>query len=134
MSKPLPLPVWDRKAGKLVQEFMDDRPATYESEPRHSLNQWLESHPFYDWFVAAYQSSRRSARQIAPFIGKYHIDMHEFEPVEYRSFAEFFDRRFRPGVRKFPSADNEMGAFAEARYLAWNRLEADQQFPVKGHS
>jgi hypothetical protein len=33
-----------------------------------------------------------------PFVRKYHIDMGEFEPVEYRSFAEFFDRRFRPGV------------------------------------
>jgi phosphatidylserine decarboxylase len=27
-----------------------------------------------------------------------------------------------------------MGAFAEARYLAWHTLAADQQFPVKGHS
>jgi phosphatidylserine decarboxylase len=42
--------------------------------------------------------------------------MAEFEPG-YRSFAEFFDRRWRPGVRKFPSAPGEMGAFAEARYF-----------------
>ncbi len=27
-----------------------------------------------------------------------------------------------------------MGAFAEARYFAWDRLEAEQRFPVKGHS
>jgi len=27
-----------------------------------------------------------------------------------------------------------MGAFAEARYFAWERLEADQHFPVKAHS
>ena len=27
-----------------------------------------------------------------------------------------------------------MGAFAEARYFAWDRLETDQQFPVKGFS
>jgi phosphatidylserine decarboxylase len=27
-----------------------------------------------------------------------------------------------------------MGAFAEARYLAWHTLAADQQFPIKGHS
>jgi phosphatidylserine decarboxylase len=58
----------------------------------------------------------------------------EFELVTYRSFAEFFDRRFRPGVRKFPSAPGKMGAFAEARYLAWEGLEAEQQFPVKGYS
>jgi phosphatidylserine decarboxylase len=73
-------------------------------------------------------------RQIEPFVREYHIDMSEFEPVRYRSFAEFFDRRFRPGVRTFPSAPGEMGAFAEARYLAWDRLEPGQEFPVKGHS
>jgi phosphatidylserine decarboxylase len=27
-----------------------------------------------------------------------------------------------------------MGAFAEARYLAWDRLDAGQTFPVKGYS
>jgi phosphatidylserine decarboxylase len=27
-----------------------------------------------------------------------------------------------------------MGAFAEARYFAWERLAAEQHFPVKGHS
>ena len=27
-----------------------------------------------------------------------------------------------------------MGAFAEARYLAWERLDQTQEFPIKGHS
>src|SRR5215208_2889380 len=134
MAKPLPLPVWDRQGGKLVSEFMDDRKATYESQPRRSIKQYLESQPLYDWLLAAYQNSRRSARQIEPFVRKYGIDMSEFEPVDYRSFAEFFDRRFRPGARKFPSAPEHMGAFAEARYFAWERLDAEQQFPVKGCS
>jgi phosphatidylserine decarboxylase len=134
MSKPLPLPVWDRRRGKLFQEFMDDRPTTYESEPGRSFQQWLESHPLYDWFVAAKQNTRYSAREIEPFIRKYGIDMSEFESVEYRSFAEFFERRFRPGVRAFPTASGEMGAFAEARYFAWARLDPGQEFPVKGHS
>ena len=114
MAKPLPLPVWDRHRGTLVQEWMDDHKPTYESEPRRSITQWIKSQPLYDWFDAAYQNTQRSARQIEPFIRKYHIDMSEFEPLEYRSFAEFFDRRFRPAVRKFPSTPGEMGAFAEA--------------------
>jgi phosphatidylserine decarboxylase len=134
MAKPLPLPVWDRRAGKLVIEWMEDHQTTYESHPRASLTQWIKSHPLFDWVYAAYQNTGRSARQIAPFVREYHIDMSEFEPVQYRSFAEFFDRRFRPGVRKFPSAPGEMGAFAEARYLAWDRLDPGQEFPVKGYS
>jgi phosphatidylserine decarboxylase len=134
MSKPLPLPVFDRRAGKRFTEFMDDTPTHYESRPRSSLKQILESHPLYDWFLAAYQDSRRSAKKIEPFIRKHHIDMSEFEPVIYRSYAEFFERRLRPGVRTFPKAADEMGACAEARYFGWERLDPEQQFPVKGAS
>jgi phosphatidylserine decarboxylase len=134
MGKPLPLPVWDRRSGTLVNEWMEDSKATYESKPRQSIKQWLESEPIYDWLLAAYQHSRRSARKIEPFVRKHHIDMTEFEPVIYRSYAEFFVRRFRTEARRFPSPAGEMGAFAEARYFAWESLRANQRFPVKGHS
>jgi phosphatidylserine decarboxylase len=133
-GQPIPLPVWDRQAGKLIEEFMDDHPATYDSRPHRSLTQWLESRRAYDWLIAAYQNSRWSARAIEPFISKHKIDMSEFKPVKYRSFAEFFDREFRPGVRRFPAAPDQMGAFSEARYFAWQKLDPDQKFPVKGHS
>jgi phosphatidylserine decarboxylase len=134
MAKPLPLPVWDRQAGKLFQEWMDDHHPTYESRPDLSITQWVKSQPLYDRLYAAYQNTRWSARQIEPFVRKHHIDLTEFEPVQYRSFADFFDRRFRPGMRKFPSAPGELGAFAEARYFAWEKVGSEQRFPVKGHS
>ncbi|HKH01665.1 MAG TPA: phosphatidylserine decarboxylase [Bradyrhizobium sp.] len=134
MSKPVPLPVWDRKNGKLVRDFMDDSTSTYESRPRRSLTQWLQSHPAYDWLLAAYQNTGFSARKIEPFIRKHGIDMSEFEEAEYRSYAEFFERRFKPGKRSFPASPNEMGAFAEARYFGWEKVVEDQRFPIKGHS
>jgi phosphatidylserine decarboxylase len=133
-GQPLPLPVWDRRAGVLTKEFMSDHPATYDSVPRRSLTQWLESEPLYDWLLAAYQSTPWSARQIEPFIREHHIDMTPFKPTTYRSFAEFFDREFVPGARTFPAEPYVMGAFAEARYFGWDRLEQYQRFPVKGHS
>ncbi len=134
MSKPLPLSVWDRRQDKLVREFMPDHPATYESKPRRSLTQWLESEPLYDWLLAAYQDTRWSARQIKPFVDKHHIDMGDFAPGPYRTFAEFFDRGLRPGARSFPTAPQTMGAFAEARYFGWSAIRDDQTFPVKGCS
>jgi phosphatidylserine decarboxylase len=134
MATPLPLPVWDRRANKLIDEFMDDHPATYESRPHRSITQWLESQPLYDWIIAAWQNTRRSARQIEPFIKKHQIDMAPFRPAIYRSFADFFDREFKPGARSFPAEAGEMGAFAEARYFAWERVAPDQRFPIKGKS
>jgi phosphatidylserine decarboxylase len=134
MSKPMPLPVWDRQRGQLFEEFMHDRPSTYESQPHRSVNQWLESQPLYDWLLAAYQNTRRSARQIEPFIRKYGIDMAEFKPVAYQSFAEFFDREFKEGARTFPVKPSAMGAFSEARYFGWEKLSGDSRLPVKGRS
>jgi phosphatidylserine decarboxylase len=113
---------------------VDGRSPAYESQPKRSFTQWVKSQPLYDRLYALYENSRLSTREIEPFIRKYHINMAEFEPVRYRSFAEFFDRRFRPGVRKFPSVPEEMGAFAEARYFGWQNIDPDQKFPVKGHS
>ena len=81
-GKPLPLTVWDRQAGKPVEEFMDDHSETYASRPRRSLTQWLESRRSYDWLIAVYQNSRWSARQIEPFISKHKIDMSEFNKLD----------------------------------------------------
>src|SRR5258705_12101381 len=134
MGRPIPLPIWDRRTGRRVEEWMEDHAPTCESEPRRSMMQLLESQPLYDRFVAAYQNTSWSARKIEPFIRKNHIDMDEFESVNYASFAEFFDRRFRPGVRSFSRFPNEMGAVSEGSYFAWERIETGQKFPVKGRS
>jgi phosphatidylserine decarboxylase len=134
MSKPLPLPVWDRRSGKLIEEFLDDSPCTYESKPRRSLSNLLQSHPVYDWCVGAYQNTRISARKIEPFVRKHDIDMTEFEPGPYDTYAKFFDRSFRPGVRRFPEEARSMGAFGEARYFGWTKVDSNQKFPIKGKS
>jgi phosphatidylserine decarboxylase len=134
MSEPKPLPLWDRQAQKLTQEFMTDSPSTYESRPHRSVTNWIQSQPAYDWLVAAYQDTRMSARKIKPFIEQHHINMDEFEPGPYRTYASFFERRFRPGARRFPGDPHKMGAFAEARYFAWEKVKRDQQYPIKGYS
>jgi phosphatidylserine decarboxylase len=134
MSKPRPLLIWDRRAARLTEEFLDDHPTTYESEPLRSPTQWLESQPAYDWLIAALQHAPWTRRKIAPFVRKHHIDMSEFEPVQYRSYAEFFGRKFSPGVRTFPPESHVMGAFAEARYFGWPKVDRGMTFPVKGSS
>jgi phosphatidylserine decarboxylase len=64
MAKSLPLPIWDRRAGKFVMELMDDHRLTYESEPSRSIKQWMKSQPLLDWLYAAYENTRWSAHKI----------------------------------------------------------------------
>jgi phosphatidylserine decarboxylase len=127
MSNPRPLPVYDRSAGKLFNDFLEDHPTTYESEPLRSVTQWLESQPVYDWLAAAFQHAPWSRRKIGPFVRRHHIDMSEFEQRRYRSYADFFGRKFRPGVRSFPDDTKAMGAFAEARYFGWREIAPDSR-------
>jgi phosphatidylserine decarboxylase len=62
----------------------------------------LESQPLYDWLLAAYQNTRRSARQFEPFIRKHGIDMSEFKPVAYQSFANSSTGSSRMARGNFP--------------------------------
>lgn len=96
------------------------------------------------WFSKLYgasQDSAWSARKVAPFIKNFHIRIDQFKkgsltgnPIEtsYRSFNEFFIRAFREGQRTFTPGDQEMGAFAEARYFGHESMTDNLTIPVKG--
>jgi len=87
------------------------------------------------------QDSLKSAQKVAPFIKNFHIPMDQYQkgsfkqnPVEtsYKSFNEFFIRKFREGQRTFTTNDHEMAAFAEARYFGHASMSDDLNVPVKG--
>jgi hypothetical protein len=86
--------------------------------PLPAPDQWLEAHPLYDWFVALWQNMRRSARKIGLFVRKHNIDMSEFQPGPFKSYAEFFGRRFPPGKRRFPMILMRWERSAKADILA----------------
>ena len=113
---------------------MPDHQTTYETRPLRAPGQWLRATPLFDKLVALYQDAPWTTRQIEPFVREYGIDMSEFEPRRYRSYADFFVRAFEPGARRFPDDPTVMGAPAEARYFGWERFRHDERFPVKGQS
>ncbi|MBN1442133.1 MAG: hypothetical protein JXA90_05450, partial [Planctomycetes bacterium] len=76
------------------------------------------------------QSTRWSRRWIPSFTERFGIDPSEFEDEDYRSFNDFFTRRFKEGARSFCSGD-ELPAFAEGRYLAFESVPGDAELPVK---
>jgi len=87
------------------------------------------------------QDSSKSAQKVPPFIKNFNIPIDQYQkgsfnenPIEtsYRSFNEFFIRKFKDGQRTFTQKDHEMGAFAEARYFGHESMTDDLTIPVKG--
>ena len=55
--------------------------------------------PWLSKAAGAFLSTKASCIFIRPFIRSNHIDMSQFEPVEYESYNDFFSRRIREGAR-----------------------------------
>jgi phosphatidylserine decarboxylase len=87
---------------------------------------------FISQYYGSLQNSLKSSHKIPEFIKKFNIPMEQFEEGPFKSFNEFFIRKFKPGQRQFPAQNSEMGAFAEGRYTAFESVNDHFQFPVKG--
>jgi phosphatidylserine decarboxylase len=95
-------------------------------------NAWL-SRTVVSRIYGAIQNSAWSKKKIAPFIAHYSIDMTQFESTDYSNFNQFFIRKFKNSdQRPFVVEADRMPAFAEARYLGFEKVDSSQTFPVKG--
>jgi phosphatidylserine decarboxylase len=130
-----PIVFWNRakKREETEQVYGDSAvKLLYGTRPGQKAADWLLSARLPSRVYGAFQASALSRRKIAPFIQAFKIPMEEYEDPGFRSFNDFFVRKFKPGRRKFASEPGRMPAFAEARYLAYERITEDQVFPVKG--
>jgi phosphatidylserine decarboxylase len=130
-----PIRVWDRARGEEVAERIFGAAAVrflYRTGAGRFLAHRVLSSRMVSRITGVYWSSPLSRARITPFIRDYAIPMDEFEPSEYGSFNDFFIRAFRAGARSFCREEDRMPAFAEARYLAWDRIGPETVFPLKG--
>jgi phosphatidylserine decarboxylase len=104
----------------------------YETSLGQGVTEGLLVKPWLSKLYGSYQASSASRHKVKPFIRDFAIPMEQYEDREFESFNDFFIRKFRPGARTFARDPNTMPAFAEARYLAWEKIEDGQTFPVKG--
>lgn len=97
---------------------------------------------YFSQLYGAFQDLPSSHRKVRPFIEKFNINMDEYEPGtrpaldqrdSYRTFNEFFIRKFKLGKRSFASELNRMPAFAEARYVGFDAIDEERLYPVKGN-
>ena len=130
-----PIFYWDRRQGCEQREQVYGDSAlgwAYGTSLGQTLTKGFLSKAVVSQVYGRYQSSRLSSRRIKPFIEQFNIPMSEFDEGPFQSFNDFFIRKFKPGMRPFVSAESELPAFAEARYYAFEKITAEQKFPVKG--
>lgn len=104
----------------------------YETRPGKAMSERVLAHPLFSRIYGKTQDTRWSARKIERFIREFRIPMQEYEDGKFRSFNEFFIRRFKPGTRPFASDPGVLPAFSEARYFAFEKTGAGESFPIKG--
>ena len=126
---------WNSRTQKMEDEaIFGEAPLRwlYESTLGRALTDHLLSRSFISRAYGALQETSFSAGKIEGFVRDFKIDLSEYEPGPWKSFNDFFIRKFREGARKFPEAAQSFGAPAEARYFAFEKLDPAQRFPVKG--
>jgi phosphatidylserine decarboxylase len=96
---------------------------------------------YFSKIYGTFQDLPSSHKKVRPFIDKFSINMDDYEPGtrpsldprdSYRTFNEFFIRRFKLGKRSFVSEPHRMPAFAEARYVGFDAISEKNVYPVKG--
>ncbi len=135
---------FDRKSGKTETEKVYGDwfiKLLYTSFPGQKMGH-LFTNKYFSKAYGAFQDLPSSSRKVRPFIEKFHIPIDEFEPGtrpsldtrdSYKTFNEFFIRRFKIGQRSFVSESHRMPAFAEARYVGFEAIHERSVYPVKGH-
>ncbi len=132
---------------KNMYSFFDRATKKMNQEPVYGLGflSFAYTHPFgkvlleylfsrkpLNQLYGIYKRSRFSQAKIEKDIEEYGIDLNEFREQKYRNYSDFFLRKFKDGRRAFSSDLNELGAFAEGKYLAFASIDEGTRFPVKG--
>jgi len=131
--------LYNRKTNSIVEEtVLGDRfvQLAYASPMRHVLSWPLFAHAFASRLMGWFADRPSSVNRIQKTIDSLQINMNDFEIPEggFQSFNEFFTRHLKPKARKFPTELNRLGSPADCRLFAWQNLQNDQCFPVKGDS
>ena len=129
-----PLQYWDRYKNKVLSDkiyadwFIK---WCYENRIGKLFLDYFFSKKSFNILYGLYKTSKYSLKQIQTDIEQYSVDMDLFKKEKFNNYSDFFLREFKDGIRVFPVEEN-LGAFAEGRVLAFNRVDAQHKYPVKG--
>jgi phosphatidylserine decarboxylase len=144
VSNPYQIKYYNRKTAQTeIEKVYGDSfiKFLYNSKAGQKLGT-IVTNKYFSKAYGAYQNLPASYTKVRPFIEKFNINIDEYESGtrpsldsrdSYRTFNEFFIRRFKLGKRSFVSDTNRMPAFAEARYVGYESINDKTTYPVKGH-
>lgn len=127
--------IWDRKSKSLFAEKVLGEGAIhalYGNKAALQIAGPLLAGSLFSKLYGLYQSSPLSRGAIPKFIHEFAIPMHEFEDKPFKSFNDFFIRKYKPGIRNFESDPTLLPAFAEGRYFGFESVARETPLPVKG--
>jgi len=112
----------------------------YKTGAGHSVGN-VFTNKYFSKIYGSFQDLSISHKKVRPFIEKFNIKIDDYESGSksahdirdsYKTFNEFFIRKFKLGIRPFVAESNRMPAFAEARYVGFEAVDEKKQYPVKG--
>lgn len=143
MSQDFKISVHNRYTNKIEEEkIYGDRMVrfAYGSRIGKSLAKFIASKSLSSLYGYS-QDLKISSKKISKFMADFSISRDDYEkgsyseqPIEksYKTFNEFFIRKFKPEVRQFIAEPSKLGAFAEARYFGHKSIHEGLKVPVKG--
>lgn len=144
VSNPPEIKYFNRMTGKNeIEKVYGDKfiKFLYSSALGHQFGSMV-TNKYFSKVYGAFQDLPSSHKKVRPFVEKFNIPLEDYEPGtrpsldprdSYRSFNEFFIRRFKLGKRNFASEPTKMPAFAEARYVGFDAINEKALYPVKGN-
>tara|TARA_Y100001970_G_C14229323_1_gene857632 strand:+ start:542 stop:1465 length:924 start_codon:yes stop_codon:yes gene_type:complete len=99
---------------------------------------FLFTNKFFSYLYGLLQDIPLSKGKYENFIKTFDIKMEEFEldnpheEVPYKTFNDFFIRKFKQGKRVFTDTPHSLPAFSEGRYFVYQEINDFLSFPIKG--
>ena len=124
--------VYQRKTGQVVE------PTEYKADLLDKLygTAWgrfllpILTRPSLSYLLTLKDYTHFSRKKIAAFVENYQLDLADYEDGPYSSFAAFFQRKIKPGLRPVCS-DSQVLAVADAKLEAFT-ISQDLQLMIKG--
>ena len=131
--------VYNRETGRVEPEIvMGERfvRLLYENAAGRLLARGVFRRRFFSRLMGKLQDTAFSARKIPKVARELGINTAEIaKPLEaYTTFNEFFTRRLKPGARPVDPSPSRVIAACDARLLAFNPVNAEDSFSIKGCS